>query len=536
MSDDVIGVLLKLKGLREYVSGMKQAGGATRTAGDQAEQAGKKGRRGAAGLAKFAGGAVGVYAAGRYLKKSAGATEDLAKSSLGLMRTTGLDFNASSKWVKMAELRGVKSKQLGASVVKLDKAMEGARTGNKKQAAMFKDLGVSQDLIAKGDSGSVMLQLADAFAKMKSPAEKAATAQALFGKAGGQLLPILAGGSKGIAEQFALFDKYGLSLKNTSEKGAVDLIKRQREMKIANEGLSIQLGQNLLPIMTALSGVLVTVFAKLQPLLRNSTVLKVVLGLLTVAFLAYKGAVVYTTIAQMGLNAAFLANPIVLAVAAIVALGIAFVVAYKKIGWFHNAVDAVFGWIKTHWPLLLAILTGPLGLAVLAIVKHWSSIRNAATSAVRWVGGRITALVGFFRGVPGKISAAARGAFDGLKDAFKGAYNFIARAWNSLRLTFTVPIIHKHITVGTPHMPLLARGGFASGGGAAVVGDAGPEILDLPRGARVTPLTRAANVPAMAGAGAGVGSGATFISKVYLDRRQIAEAVGEHIANERARG
>ena len=37
-------------------------------------------------------------------------------------------------------------------------------------------------------------------------------------------------------------------------------------------------------------------------------------------------------------------------------------------------------------------------------------------------------------------------------------------------------------------MPKLARGGTITGAGSVLVGEAGPELLTLPRGARVTPL------------------------------------------------
>jgi hypothetical protein len=39
------------------------------------------------------------------------------------------------------------------------------------------------------------------------------------------------------------------------------------------------------------------------------------------------------------------------------------------------------------------------------------------------------------------------------------------------------------------YTPMLARGGNISEGGSAIVGDAGAELLSLPKGAKVTPLT-----------------------------------------------
>jgi hypothetical protein len=91
--------------------------------------------------------------------------------------------------------------------------------------------------------------------------------------------------------------------------------------------------------------------------------------------------------------------------AALVALGVGLVVAYKKSETFRKIVNGAlgavqkvakkvfgfvstvatktFGWLKTHWPLLLGILTGPFGLAVLVIVKNWDKITGGVRQAFR---------------------------------------------------------------------------------------------------------------------------------------------------------
>jgi len=44
-------------------------------------------------------------------------------------------------------------------------------------------------------------------------------------------------------------------------------------------------------------------------------------------------------------------------------------------------------------------------------------------------------------------------------------------------------------TLTAPQIPYLKDGGDVIGEGKAIVGEAGAELIDLPRGARVTPLT-----------------------------------------------
>jgi len=103
------------------------------------------------------------------------------------------------------------------------------------------------------------------------------------------------------------------------------------------------------------------------------------------AELAVQVATEAWTAIQWALDAAMDANPIGLVVVAIAALVAGVIYAYTHFKTFHKIIDTIFSWIKSHWPLLLAIITGPIGLAVLFIVKHWTAIKNAFSTAINWV-------------------------------------------------------------------------------------------------------------------------------------------------------
>ena len=57
-----------------------------------------------------------------------------------------------------------------------------------------------------------------------------------------------------------------------------------------------------------------------------------------------------------------------------------------------TAVSAVVGFVKQHWELLLAILLGPIAVAVLEIAKHWDTIRNDASKFASDVTGTVSRL------------------------------------------------------------------------------------------------------------------------------------------------
>jgi phage-related minor tail protein len=125
--------------------------------------------------------------------------------------------------------------------------------------------------------------------------------------------------------------------------------------------------------------------------------------------------------------------------------------------WFGNAVSSVFGWIKRNWPLLLAIITGPIGLAVYGIRKHGDKI------------------IGFLKGLPGRAGRAVRGMWNGITGGFKSAMNTVIGGWN--RLSFTLPsvtVFGKRIggfTLSTPDIPMLAKGGIVTGPTLALLGE-----------------------------------------------------------------
>lgn len=213
------------------------------------------------------------------------------------------------------------------------------------------------------------------------------------------------------------------------------------------------------------------------------------------------------TAVQWLMNAALTANPIGLIIVGIAALAAGLVFAYKKSETFRNVVHGALhgvavavNFVKDHWKAfavaLAFLIGGPMIGAIVLLVANFGKIKAAAASVSRWVTDKFGALVGFVTGLPGKITSATRGMFDGIKSAFRSALNFIIRGWN--RLEFKIPGFDPPgpgpkfggMTIGVPNIPLLGNGGNILRGGSVVVGDAGPEILDLPRGATVTPLGR----------------------------------------------
>jgi len=158
-------------------------------------------------------------------------------------------------------------------------------------------------------------------------------------------------------------------------------------------------------------------------------------------------------------------------IAALVALQVKFDIFGKaidgiKVGFnaVWGAIKTVFNWAKDNWPLLLAIITGPFGLAIAFVVKFRDDIMN------------------MFSLIYSGIKATMGFVADVITAPFKTAFRAVAGLWNNTigKLSFTVPswvpgFGGKGFDV--PDIPMLAEGGIVTGPQLAMIGERGPEAV-----------------------------------------------------------
>jgi phage-related protein len=159
------------------------------------------------------------------------------------------------------------------------------------------------------------------------------------------------------------------------------------------------------------------------------------------------------------LNAALAANPIGLVVVAIAALVAALVIAYREsetfrnivngafkavsiaFGWILGAAKDVFGWLTDHWPLVLAIITGPIGMAIMLIkslvpkmievaknllegfIGGLKSVASAVVSAGGWI---VMKVIEGVHAVASAIASTGGWIIDRVASGLKAAVGFAA--------------------------------------------------------------------------------------------------------------
>ena len=270
--------------------------------------------------------------------------------------------------------------------------------------------------------------------------------------------------------------------------------------------------------------------------------------------LALKAMVAWETIATgittiLGAAMAFLTSPITLVILAIAALiGIIYLLitnwdevkeaASKCWDWIVQKWEGACNWFKT---------------TVIDPLKKWwndfwGGIKTAASDAWEGVKGMWNTCVGWFNDtIINPVKTAFESLWNGIKDflsnplegikgMFKSAFNWIIGKvnWvidglNKFQVPDWVPLLGgKGINI--PRIPELWKGSNFTLGGPTLVGEQGPELVNMPRGASVLPAHKTRS------ALKGTAQGATPMRQsaniyVELDGRTIAKATGQELVD-----
>lgn len=198
---------------------------------------------------------------------------------------------------------------------------------------------------------------------------------------------------------------------------------------------------------------------------------------------------IYTTFIPASIRAAIAATglwdallgPVGWIIAGITLLVGTIVLLYLKWKPFHDLVNKTFSYIRNSWPIIKQ-----------GLIMAFSPIQDAI-NALMWIINKLQHL----GSVPGRI----------------------------------VHSVHTSVNLGTPLM--RASGGLASG--RVLVGELGPEILNLPPGSRITPANQVSKGTLSRAIGTDSNDGKPIIVQVMLDRRVLAEAVARDKQDRAAR-
>lgn len=236
----------------------------------------------------------------------------------------------------------------------------------------------------------------------------------------------------------------------------------------------------------------------------------------------------------LALKAAFVANPVGLIIAAIVAVIAIFVLLYKKCEWFRKGVDkawkaikegfkATWTWIKNKFHALMelgakvwakikeykALFIPFIGIFVVLYQKCewfrngvnavWKAIKNAFTNTWQWIKDKFNALLEIGSNAWNGLKNSATAIIDKIREAFSGFFDWINKKWESLK-NFGSKLNPFNWFKGDGEVAQNYSGTNYFGGGLTTLAERGAELVEmnnssylvnspvmanLPRGARI---------------------------------------------------
>jgi len=269
------------------------------------------------------------------------------------------------------------------------------------------------------------------------------------------MIPVLDLGRAGIQKLIDKGTQMGDVMTGPQVAAAHKLALEQATLKTAMDGVTVQVGEFLMPAIVAVMGFIVS---KGIPAIQQ-------LGSWFEAHLWPALKQVWAAAVQLGTVLKDFLNPL-------------FVYIKDNIGNLKPVLIAI--------GIVFAVIFGAVIVVIVAVVVAIVAI----VAAIIWVAGRVEyqittmkgqfeGLVGFIRGLPARISAAASGMWDGLKSGFKAVYNVVAGDLNKLISAFNalphpgisnisaIPLMDTPGLVpgpwGSPQL-VMARGGESFGG------------------------------------------------------------------------
>ena len=198
-------------------------------------------------------------------------------------------------------------------------------------------------------------------------------------------------------------------------------------------------------------------------------------------------------------------------VLAIIAVIAALVLLYRKWQWFHDAVNNTARFVKKYWEIFMlgVPIIGWMIVALTEVIRHWNTFENVIMSVVD----AIKSLIDWIKKIPSKIPG-----------------------WNWISKLVTVPAhalgaaggaigsFGHWLTTSNVHAT-RAKGGYTFGQGNVLVGENGPEVVNLPGGSNVIPNGQLGSVSPVNWSGGGGANDRPILVQVMLDRKVLAEGV-----------
>lgn len=279
---------------------------------------------------------------------------------------TGLSVEALSELGFAAERSGSSMEDVEKVVRRLSVSIRGGVQGLKTYTDAFDDLGLDAKKLEDLSPEDQFIAVAEALSNIEHPGKRAALAVQLLGKGGAQLLPLMNGGAAGIEALREEARKLGLTIDTETATSAAELTDAMGDLKSQITAVAVAVGSAVGPQLTKVIRLANPIIASLirviklnKPLVAGIAAVAAVAIVAGAALVFLGGTITLAGIALGGIASMIgvLLGPVALAIAAVIALGVA-VLKYTSLG------GRALGVFRSAWQRV-----GPEVMAVIGAIR-----------------------------------------------------------------------------------------------------------------------------------------------------------------------
>ena len=349
--------------------------------------------------ATVAGGLITGFATAS-LKTFAEVGDEVHKMSL----RTGFTTEVLSQLRVAADLSGTSLGRLETGVTKMQQTIGDARDGLSMAVDQFDKLGITMDDLKGLTPEEQFIKLLKATAGLEDQNLRTQVAMKLFGKAGIDMMPMLADGTQAFDDMMGKAAELGMEIDQVASEKAAKLTDAMGNMKGSMTGVMMAVGEQLAPVIVTLADKItdlvsgVVAWTEKNPKLTEKIVpvVAAIGGILLVAGPLLLAFAAITAIAP-AVGAAFtiMMGPIGIIIAAIAILAVAWA---KNFGGIREKTKAVFDFIGNLFESKLGWILpgGDLVKGLLFLKDNWREVWNSITTSFRATINGLIGMINFF--------------------------------------------------------------------------------------------------------------------------------------------
>lgn len=417
---------------------MKAISDSLKTAGQSVVTFGKQVTAVGAGFSIVSAAVAGtVVGFGLLAKTGAEAADEMLRNA----QSAGLTIEEFAKLSTVAKAAEIDTGTFTTAMARLSKNIVAAAKGSGEAAKVFGDLKVKIEEGGKiRPTIDIVTDLVGAFNKLPDGAKKSASAMALFGRGGAQLIPLLNTSSQEVQHLFEEVERLGLGFTKaeaqigdkfsdtvelvfsavTALRNHIGLIFVPTLQKVADATLDFiaAIREPLLAAIQGITDAFNSLPASVQTFIGAFLGIIVVVGPLLLALGLFIQVIGF---AIAGLGSLALIIPGI--ISAVGALGSAITGIVGVVG----AIIGVFG----SWAIIIGVLVAALVFLAIEVVKHWDQIKAKITEAINAIVLKFNAFIKFFTDAWKGFTDLVSGVLAGIKASIVSFLTSALNLWNS---------------------------------------------------------------------------------------------------------